>query len=321
MHKECKLNTALNLLKNRTISLLVLTVVTAIILSIMSPYFFTAYNLVQILHFVTVIILISLGQNLVILAGGGGIDLSVGSIISLTGVVMALLYVNGVPLWLAILTVLLLSLVLGGINAFAIVKIKMPPFIATLGTLYMYGGISLVLAKTGTVVGLPESFSWIGQSTILGIPSKILLVVIPILVLMIIGMKKTELGRNIYLIGINETSARFAGIEVEKIRIGIYMVSAFLAAIGGILMTSYLMVAKADVGRDMELQAITIVMLAGSSIKGGKGNIENVIFAAIITTMLSTGLQLAQINSVWQMGILGIILLSTIMVNEILEKK
>ncbi|MGL5720782.1 MAG: ABC transporter permease [Brevinema sp.] len=276
--------------------------------------------MVQILHFIAVILLISIGQNLIILAGGGGIDLSVGSIISLSGVVLALLCKQGLPIGYAIILVLLLSLLLGGLNGFAVVNIKMPPLIATLGTLYMYGGLALVLAKTGTVSGFPEGFSWLGQENIFGIPAKILCIVAPILVLVIIIMKRTEIGRNIVLIGVNETAARFAGIEVPKIRFGLYIFSAFLAAIGGILMASYLMVAKADIGRDMELQAITIVMLAGTSIKGGVGKVENIIFAALIITMLSTGLQLAQINAVWQMGVLGTILLLTIMLNNMLEK-
>lgn len=308
------------ILKNRTLFLLILTLITIIVLSIMSPYFLTLYNIVQILHFVAVIILISIGQNLVILAGGGGIDLSVGSIISLTGVVMGLIHLSGVPMWLAMILVLVLSLFLGAINGFAVVKIKMPPLIATLGTLYMYGGLALVLAKTGTVAGFPESFSWIGQKTIFFIPAKIVLIVIPVTVIVLIMMKKTELGRNITLIGINEKAARFAGIEVGKIRFFLYIFSAFLAALGGIIMASYLMVAKADVGRDMELQAITIVMLGGTSIKGGIGKVENLIFAAFIITMLSTGLQLAQINAVWQMGVLGVILLSTILLNNMLER-
>lgn len=308
------------ILKNRTLFLLILTLITVIVLSAMSPYFLTAYNLAQILHFVAVIMLISVGQNLVILAGGGGIDLSVGSVISLTGVVMGLFHLCGMPMWLSVISVLALSLLLGAVNGFSVVKIKMPPLIATLGTLYMYGGLALVLAKTGTVAGFPKSFSWIGQSAMLGIPSKIIFVVIPVLAVTLLVMKKTEIGRNIAVVGINETAARFAGIEVGKIRFGLYVFSAFLAALGGIIMASYLMAAKADVGRDMELQAITIVMLGGTSIKGGIGKVENLIFAALIITMLSTGLQLAQINAVWQMGILGVILLSTILLNNMLEK-
>ena len=310
----------LYVLKNRTILLLCIMIITILIFSMASPYFFTMYNITQILHFVTLVLLISIGQNLVILAGGGGIDLSIGSIISLSGVVMGLLYHAGVPINLAVVVTLLIGMLMGAVNGFNIAYIKMPPLIATLGTLYMYGGLALVLSGTGTISNFPQDFFWLGQYSILGIPVKIILLLVPIICIVLFIMKKTELGRNIYLIGINETAARYAGIEVLKIRFSMYVISSLLATIGGILMVSYLMTAKADVGKDLELQAIIIVMLGGTSIKGGIGKIENIIFSALIITILSTGLQLIQINTVWQMGILGIILLGTTILNNLLEK-
>lgn len=306
-----------NIFNNRIVVLILLLILTIVIMSILSPYFLTYYNIMQILRFGCVLALVSIGENLVILAGKGGIDLSVGSIISLSGIILIVLYKYlGINIPLSIIIVLIFGIILGIVNAVQVVLFNIPPLIATLGTLYMYGGLALVIAKTGSISGFPEYFSFLGQGEIFGIPTQILLFLLPISFITILIMKNTSFGRNIYLIGINNDSARFAGINFNKIRILLYSYSGFLAALGGIIMASWFMTAKADVGKDIEMQAITVVMLGGTSIKGGVGSVVGTLISVLIITMISTGLQLAQINSIWQMAVLGTILLITVIFNK-----
>ena len=303
--------------KYRASSLGIILCVTVVLFSVLSQYFLTIYNITQILHFTSVLLLLSIGQNLIILAGGMEIDLSVGSVVSLSGMVMGLLYQSGVPIIIAIFLTILLGCILGSFNAFCVLKLRIPALIATLATLYMYGGLSLVITNSGTISGFPDEFSWVGQHVSLGIPDKMILIVFPIYFTVLFILKNTEFGRNIYLIGKNEVAAKFAGIQVNKIRFILYLFSGFLASVAGVIMASYLMVAKADIGRDLELQTIVVVMLAGTSIKGGTGTYSNVLSATLIVIIISTGLQLAQINTIWQMGVLGVILLFAVWINSL----
>ncbi len=303
-------------LMSRTYFLTLLLVMIIIIMSILSPYFLTVQNLLEITQFGAVIALLAIGQSLVIASGNGGIDLSVGSMVSLSGVLMGLAFNAGISIWIASIIAILVGVLLGAFNGFATSVIGLPPFIATLGTMYMYGSLALVLTKGTPISGFPESFGFLGQGTILGIPTQVLLIVIPVFLIISFIVYRTVFGRQIYLVGTNDTAAKFANIKVKRTRFLLFTLSGLLSGIGSVIMSSWLMTARADVGSGLELQAITIAVLGGMHIFGGKGQLGGVMLAVLVVTMLSPGLQIANINAIWQLAILGIILIGAVALNQ-----
>ncbi|MHB0854989.1 MAG: ABC transporter permease [Rectinema subterraneum] len=304
------------LLGNRIYFLIGLNILVIIIMSMISPYFLNAQNLLGMTRFGAVLAMVALGETLVILAGGGGIDLSIGSILSLSGILFGLIVKSGIPIWVSALLAIAIGGLLGALNGLTIAKWGLPPLIGTLGTMYAYGALALVLSKGMPISGFPKNFSFLGQGVILKIPVQVLLIVIPTFIILQYIASKTHFGRDIYLIGVNEYAARFAGISVTKIRFSLYVLDGILASAGAIIMSSYLMTARADVGNGLELQAITVAMLGGTNIMGGSGSLIGTMLAVLILTMVASGLQLANVNTIWQLAILGLILLTAVAINQ-----
>jgi len=317
-----KLNHALYIiLGNRIYFLIGLIAIVVIIMSSMSPYFLTVNNMLGMTRFGAVLALVALGETLVILAGGGGIDLSVGAILSLSGILFGIMMKAGIPLWAAALACIVIAGILGAVNGLTIAKLGLPPLIGTLGTMYAYGALALVLSKGVPVSGFPKEFGFLGQGMILKIPVQVLLVVVPVFIFLQFITSKTKFGRNIYLVGVNEQAARFAGISVVNTRFVLYTLSGILAGFGSIIMASYLMTARADVGNGLELQAITVAMLGGTNIMGGTGSLTGTILAVLIVTMVASGLQLANVNTIWQLAVLGLILLGAVAINQAISNR
>lgn len=309
------------LLTSRSYLLIILLIIVIGTMSIMNPEFLSVKNLLGITQFGGVLALLALGQSLVIISGNGGIDLSVGSMVSLSGVMIGLLVNGGTNVWIAALIGVLVGLALGAINGLIVSVIGMPPFIATLGTMYLYGSIALVLTGGNPISGFPESFGFIGQGMIFGFPVQILLIVIPIFFIVGYLIYNTVFGRNIYLVGTNQTAARFATISVKRTRFMVYTLSGLFAGIGSVIMTSWLMTARADAGFGMELEAITVAVLGGIHIFGGFGHLSGVMLAVLNITVLSSGLQIANVNSIWQLAILGMVLIGAVALNQYLSKR
>jgi ribose/xylose/arabinose/galactoside ABC-type transport system permease subunit len=304
------------LLSNRVYFLLGVMIVVVVIMSGISPYFFALDNMLGMTRFGAVLALVALGQTLIIVAGGGGIDLSVGSMVSLCSVVIGLASQAGLNIWVAALTGVLAGLVLGAVNGVNVVWIGIPPLIGTLGTLYTYGALALVLTGGVPISGFPDSFGFIGQGDIFGVPAQVVLLVLPAYLMLQFVASKTVFGRRIYLTGVNETAARFAGIPVKKVRFVLYTLSGVLAGLGAVVMTSWLLTARPDIGSGLELQSITVAVLGGTNIFGGEGTLHGTILAVLIVTMVASGLQLANINPIWQLAVLGFILLGAVALNQ-----
>lgn len=304
------------LLNNRVYFLLILLVLVFVIMSLLSPYFLNLDTILEITRLGTVLLLLAMGQTLVILAGGAGIDLSVGSMLSLAGVLFGLMVHNGVNIWAASLLAIGAGAMLGAINGVTIAWIGIPPLIGTLGTMWAYGALALVITNGIPISGFPTSFSFLGDGQILGIPSQIVLVALPIFLVLQYVIAKTFLGRWIYLTGVNDTAARFSGVPVTRVRFFIYTLSGLLAGIGAVVMASWLMAARADVGSGMELQSITVAVLGGTNIFGGFGSLLGTLLAVLIVTLVASGLQLGNINAIWQLAVLGIILLGAVALNQ-----
>lgn len=312
---------AQKILMSRTYFLTLLLIVIIIIMSLLSPHFFSLGNLLEITQFGAVLALLAIGQSLIIASGNGGIDLSVGSIVSLSGVVIGMASEAGMNIWVASLIGILVGALLGAINGVATSVVGLPAFIATLGTMYIYSSVALVLTKGTPISGFPEGFGFLGQGTILGIPTQVLLVVVPVFIIISFIVYRTVFGRQIYLVGTNQNAAKFASINVNKTRFILFTLSGLLAGIGAVIMCSWLMTARADVGNGLELQSITVAVLGGIYIFGGRGHLSGVMLAVLVVTVLSSGLQIANINSIWELAILGFILIGAVALNQFLSNR
>lgn len=286
-----------------------------IIISFMSPSFLTATNIFNVLRQVSISALIAFGMTFVILTGG--IDLSVGSTLALTGAISAGLLAGGMDPFLAMLIGLLLGAVLGAVNGFIIAKGKVAPFIATLATMTIYRGLTLVYTDGKPVSGLGDSlaFQMFGKGYFLGIPVPVITMLIAFLVLYFI-LRKTTFGRRVYAIGGNKEASRLSGINVDRITIAVYSLTGMLAALSALILTSRLNSAQPTAGQSYELDAIAAVVLGGTSLTGGRGWIFGTLVGALIIGVLNNGLNLIGVSSFFQQVVKGVVILIAVLIDR-----
>jgi len=296
----------------RLVVLILLWLGTIVVVSLLSPYFLQASTIPYLLQYVPILGLLGLGQTLVILAGGPGIDLSVGSTMSLTGVVIGALFAAGMGIWPACLIGLAFGALLGLVNGVLVNILNIPSLIATLATMFAYGGVALASTRGAPIGGLPEDFAWLGQGNIAGLPNAFLFVLLPIALVLHVMLTRTSVGRHIVACGNDERAAHLSGLNVVRIRVGLYVLSGFLSALGAVVSLSWFLAARSDAGKGMELLAVTIAVLGGTHIFGGTGSIAGTIIAVLIITTLQIGLQLANISPAWQLGVIGVMLIASV---------
>ncbi len=308
------------LLSNRVIFLVILLIAVTIVMSAISPYFFDWNNLITMTRFGAALALVGLGQSLIILGGGAGIDLSAGSIISLSGVLFGFLVGFGINEWVAAAMTVIIGGLLGSVNGITVALWGLPPLIGTLGTMYAYAALALVMTKGVPLSGFSEKFSFLANGKVFGIPTQIMLIVVPVFIILLLVMKKTNFGRWIYLVGVNEEAAQFSGIQVKRVRFILYTIGGILAGFAAVILSSWFMASRPDVGNGMEMRAITVAVLGGIDIFGGAGNLVGTMLSVAIVTMIASGLQLANINTIWQLAVLGFILLGAVSLNQLFVK-
>ncbi len=286
-----------------------------IIISFMSPSFLTATNIFNVLRQVSISALIAFGMTFVILTGG--IDLSVGSTLALTGAISAGLLAGGVNPLLAMLIGLLLGALLGAINGVIIAKGKVAPFIATLATMTIFRGLTLVYTDGKPVSGLGDSqaFQLFGKGYLFGIPVPVVTMIVAFIVLYFI-LKQTTFGRRVYAIGGNEEASRLSGINVDRITIAVYALTGMLAALSALILTSRLNSAQPTAGQSYELDAIAAVVLGGTSLTGGRGWIFGTLVGALIIGVLNNGLNLIGVSSFFQQVVKGIVILIAVLLDR-----
>ena len=305
---------------SRTRMLIFLLAVEILLLSFLSRYFLSIQNLIELTQFGAVLLLLALGESIVMLSGREGIDLSIGAILSLSGVIFGLLIRAGAGLLIALGLTVVVGFFFGFVNGLLISVVKIPSLIATLGTQYIFSSLALFLTGGIPISGFPESFKFLSLKSTFGIPNQILFVAFPVSAAILILMYMTKFGRQVYLLGTNPEAAKFAVIDERKIKIAIYMVAGLLASFGAIINNSWIMTARADAGTGLELQAITVACLGGIAVEGGKGSLGAVIAGVLVLTILNSGLQIANVNSVWQLAVLGIVLLAAVVFNQAVRK-
>jgi rhamnose transport system permease protein len=306
-----------NLLRHETI-LAVLVVLALAILAQRSDRFYTVDNLLNQGRLMAEVGLVALSMTFVIITGG--IDLSVGSIIGLVAILLGVLWQNvGLPLPLAIILAMAIGTLSGVANGWIITRFRVPPLIATLATLALYRGLAEGISQARSVRGYPEWFFLIGQGEVLGVPVQLwILVLVAMIAAGVLGF--TVFGRITYAIGNNETAAKFSGLAVERTKLLIYGASGFTASLAAVIFVSRVTTTRSDMGTGWELDAITAVVLGGTSIFGGRGTIIGTVLGLILMQALKNGLLLAGYKGDSTIVVIGAALILTILLSNIFRR-
>ena len=320
------------LFKLRALIALVLLVV---VFSALSPAFLTTSNLLILSKHVAINAILAIGMTYVILTGG--IDLSVGSVVGLAAMIAGGLINQGLALpmfgvvvyfnvWIIILLTLLAGALIGGVNGWLITRFRVAPFIATLGMMYVARGFALLRSNGATfpnLVGDAElgntGFQLLGSDSFIGIPAPIwLMAVFGVAGLLVAN--KTPFGRRVFAIGGNERAAELSGIRVHRVKLSVYMISAFCAAMAGLIIASQLLAAHPATGESFELNAIAAVVLGGTSLSGGRGGVGGTIIGAFVIGVLSDGLVLLGVSEFWQIVIKGIVIILAVVLDQVQQR-
>ena len=287
-----------------------------IIVTILSPSFLSTKNIFNILRQTSVNGIIAAGMTFVILTGG--IDLSVGSILAISGAVCASLLASGQNIIIAVLAALIIGAMVEFLNGFIITKGKLQPFIATLATMTILRGLTLVYTDGKPITlgsgDLAIKFGQIGGGKIFGIPTPALIMILVFAICTFV-LKNTQMGRYTYALGSNEEATKLSGLNTDKIKIAVYTISGILASVAGIIITSRLFSAQPTAGDGYELDAIAAVVLGGTSLNGGKGKITGTIIGALIIGVLSNALNILDVSSYYQMMVKGAVILVAVLLD------
>ncbi len=302
-----------------------------IVFAIIAPNFLTAGNLISMAKHSAIWAILAMGMTYVIV--GGGIDLSVGSVAGLCGMLAGGLIIEGLPLPLfgviiyfhtpvIILIILVIGILLGAFNGLLVTKLGVAPFIATLGLLYMARGFALLRSGGKTfpnLVGDPAlgttGFPALGAGTILNIPM-VVWIALFIGIIAAYVSKKTPFGRHVFAVGGNEDAAKLSGIRVSRVKMATYMFSGFTAALIGLILSSQLMASHPATGETYELTAIAAVVLGGTSLSGGRGSIGGSVIGALILGVLNDGLVMVGVSSFWQTVIKGLVVILAVVIDQ-----
>ncbi len=288
-------------------------VAVCLVMIVTTENFFSADNFLNIARQVSINAIIAVGMTCAILSGG--IDLAVGSVMALSGTLMAGLMVAGVPPYVAILLGLGVGLAFGLFNGFFIAYADMPPIIVTLATMGIARGLALIYTGGYPIDGLPEMFAFFGRGSVLGVQTPVVIMLITFFLAYLL-LNKTPIGRYIYAIGGNEEATRLSGVRVSRYKLLVYALSGFTSALAGLVLSSRLMSGQPNSGVSFELDAIAAVVMGGTSISGGRGAIIGTLIGAMMLGVLNNGLNMMGVSPYVQNIIKGLIILFAIYISR-----
>ncbi|HET8913322.1 MAG TPA: ABC transporter permease [Ktedonobacteraceae bacterium] len=293
--------------------LVLLLLIGCVIGSILSPYFLSGFNLEYALPSnIMEIAIMALPMTMIIIAGE--IDLSVASVLGLASVTLGFLWERGNPMWLAIGAALLVGVVAGYLNGLLVTKLALPSLVVTIGTLALYRGLAYVILGDQAVSNFPTAFTNLGFGTIPGtqFPWSVLIFATLVIIFAVI-LHFSRLGRQLYAMGNNKEAARFSGINVNRIKLILFVLSGGIAALAGIIFTSRFSSARPDNAVGFELDVVTVVLLGGVNIFGGRGSLLGVILAIFILGVLQNALSLVNISGDIQSLAIGLLLIFSVL--------
>lgn len=311
-----------DLFKNfREATILLIFIVFCIIMTFSSPYFLTWSNLSSTIVGMCCNALLAIGMTVVL--ASGGIDLSVGSTMAMSGAVAGVLAIKcDVNIWIAAACGILAALCIGLVNGIICSKTNIAPMICTLGTMSIGAGLALVLT-TGTSISMmsvPASYSVLGKGTIGSVP---IIIIVALLFAVLFGflLRKSSVMRRAYYVGSNEQAADFSGINIFRVKMGVYILSGVLAGIAGIITTSRFAVASPTAGDGAEMTAISAAVIGGASVTGGSGTILGTMLGLLLLTFINNALVLLNVDVYWQEFINGCILLVAVLIDYFSRRK
>jgi len=294
----------------KSLPLLIFLVVEIFTLSLFSREFLTIKNLLETLRYAVELGIMAVPMTMIIATGG--IDLSVASMLALTGILIGIVWKHTNNIWISSLVGLSIACGLGGINGLIITKMKIPPIVVTIATMAAYRGLANGLGGGRGITNFPDGFETFGQGSLLNLIPYSAFIMIVVAIVGYVVMEKSKLGRYITAIGYNEVGTYYSGIKVDKLKLMLYTSSGMIAGLAGIIYTARLGAAKANAFVGGELEVITAVVLGGTSVTGGENNITGTIISVLIITFLKNGLNLARIPHSVQTMLIGIILIFAI---------
>lgn len=288
-----------------------------IVASIGSPYFLDTYNLQSLMRDVATVGMIGIAQSLLLLVGE--LDLSVGKIATLCGILAGMMMVDAkINPWIALMIGLLLGLLFGFINGMIITKLRLNSMVATIGMQGVYGGINLVLTKGKAITNIPENITVLGKGNIGAIPVPFVFCLI-VLVVILFLVYKTKTGRYIYAVGNSREAAKILGIRVDRIRVMIYSIVGMISALAGLLYVCRLGSAQSTLGESWPMNSIAASVIGGVSLNGGIGNPAGALIGAAIISIISNMIVLFGVNAYWQQAVSGVVVVLAISFSSITE--
>ncbi|CUX36508.1 ABC transporter permease [Clostridium sp. C105KSO13] len=307
-------NPFISMLKSNT-GILCVMVLIGVILSFMTPSFLTTKNIISVLRQISNNIFLALGMTLVIILGG--IDLSVGSIVAMSGTLtVGFIVTNGIPMLPAIMIGLALGTLVGLFNGVIVAWFQVPAFIVTLSTMNMAKGIAYIYSGGRSTRITSDAYSMIGTGYLFGIVPLPVVYMIILIIIFSVLLNKTKFGTYVYAVGGNRESARLSGVPIKKIEILVFTITGLLSAFAGIVLSSRMYSGQPKAGEGYEMDAIAACVLGGISMAGGVGHISGTVIGAIVIGIISNGLNLIGVSSFWQLLVKGMIILIAVIIDS-----
>jgi ribose transport system permease protein len=301
------------------IGLIVFLAILVIVMSFSSDRFLNYTNLMNVLQQSVFVMILAFGMTFVL--SSGGIDLSVGSIVGISGGMTAWMLMNGINIFVAILAGLAVGVLIGLVNGIVITQLRVSPFIATLSMMVIARGILYVWTEAVPFRNyMVSNFDFLGQGRVLNVQFSILAALIIFLLLLFL-YRKMRFGRHVLALGSSEEAVRVSGIKVDRLRTKVYILSGFIASIVGIILASRLTTVHPEMGKNYELEAIAAAIIGGTSIAGGKGSLVGAALGAFILALIKNGLNLLNVPPYWETIVVGAIILIAVTVNALAGSK
>ena len=294
--------------------IIIATIMFAIVVTLRNEVFISPANLLNVMRSTGFTLIVTIGMTYVLIVGG--LDLSVGSVLGLSGTVCAMMLVAGVPMPLAILGGIATGMLVGFFNGAIIVLAGIPPLIVTLGMQFMARGAIFVLTEGRPVFPLPREFQAIEQNAIIGRLPNIIIIALILAIIAHIILKWTPFGREVYAVGGNVEAARISGVNINKVRFSVYALTGALAGVAGVMLTARLGSAQATAGVGFELTVIAAAIIGGTSTFAGVGTILGSVIGALFMQILSNSMTLMRIDVYWQNLVIGAILILAVAVDQ-----